>query len=115
MNKLRDESFSNILPIMAFIHTMSPSSSKSEQRVLAVKTYTNNFRSKLSKSALNHCMGIKMLALEINTFDPLPAINYWNNMSEETRPFYKNIIKSKMQILELPLVIASGDFLCYNC
>ena len=59
-------------------------------------------------------MAIKMLAPAIKTFNPLPAIHHWNNMSEGTRrPFYKDNIKSKLHTLELqtpqPQVTASGD------
>ena len=99
---------------MDLILTMSPSSSEAERafsqlKLILIKT---NLRRKLGQSALNHCMGIKMLASDIKEYDPHPAIHYWNSMSiRARRPYLKDHIKTKVQTLELQTqpITASGD------
>ena len=97
---------------MDIILTMSPSSSEAERGFSQLKLIKTNLRSKLGQSALNHCMGIKMLPPDIKEYDPHPAIHYWNNMSiRARRPYLKDHIKTKVQTLELqtPPITASGD------
>ena len=92
--------------------TMSPSSSEAERGFSQLKLIKTNLRSKLGQSALNHCMGIKMLAPDIKEHDPHPAIHYWNSMSiRARRPYLKDHIKTQVQTLELqtPPITASGD------
>ena len=101
-----------ILPIMDLILTMSPSSSEAERGFSQLKLIKTNLRSKLRQSALNHCMGIRMLAPDIKEYDPHPAIHYWNSMSIRARRTYlKDHIKTKVLTLELqtPPITASGD------
>ena len=96
---------------MDLILTMSPSSSETERGFSQLKLISK-LRSKLGQSALNHCIGIKMLAPDIKEYDPHPAIHYWNSMSiRARRPYYKDHIKTKVQTLELqtPPITASGD------
>ena len=89
---------------------MSPSSSEAERGFSQLKLIKTNLRSKLGQSALNHCMGIKMLSPNIKEYDPHPAIHYWNNMAiRSRRPFYKDHIKTKVHTLELQTITASGD------
>ena len=97
---------------MDLILTMSPSSSEAERGFSQLKLIKTNLRSKLGQSALNHCIGIKMLASDIKEYDPHPAIHYWNSMSiTARRPYLKDHIKTKVQTLELqtPPITASGD------
>ena len=97
---------------MDLILTMSPSSSEAERGFSQLKLIKTKLRSKLGQSALNHCMGIKMLAPDIKEYDPHPAIHYWNNMSNRARrPYLKDHIKTKMQTLELhcDVVVTSED------
>ena len=97
---------------MDLILTMSPSCSEAERVFSQLKLIKTNLRSKLGQSALNHCMGIKMLAPDIKEYDPHPAIHYWNNVSiRARRPYLKDHIKTKVQTLELqtPPITASGD------
>ena len=92
---------------MDLILTMSPSSSEAERGFSQLKLIKTNLRSKLGQSALNHCMGIKMLAPDIKEYDPHPAIHYWNSMSiRARRPYLKDHIKTKVQT---PPITASGD------
>ena len=97
---------------MDLILTMSPSSSEAERGFIQLKLIKTNLRSKLGQSALNHCMGIKMLAPDIKEYDLHPAIHYWSNMSiRARRPYLNDHNKNKVQTLELqtPPITASGD------
>ena len=67
---------------MDLILTMSPSSSEAEKVFSQLKLIKTNLRSKLGQSALNHCMGIKMLTPDIKEYDLHPAIHYWNNVNK---------------------------------
>ena len=88
---------------MDLVLTLSPSSSEAERGFSQLKLIKTKIRSKLGQTALNHCMGIKMLAPGIKEYDPLPAINYWNNSGVRSRrPFHKDNMQTK-SVLNLKL------------
>ena len=93
INKQRGEKFPNILNVMDLILSLSPSSSEAERGFSQLKLIKSNLRSRLGQSALNQCMAIKLLAPDIEAFDPLPAIYRWNSMGVRSRrPLFKDSV-----------------------
>ena len=68
---------------MDLILTLSPSSSEAERGFSQMVKTT--LRSKMNGKSLNETMGIKLMANSIKDFDPMPAINLWNESSLRSR------------------------------
>lgn len=83
---------------------MSPSSAEAERGFSQLKLVKTNIRSMLGQISLNNCLGIKLLGSDIQSFDPFPAIDYWNNSSVRSRrPVLKETGKNKSGV-QLALV-----------
>lgn len=99
VNQQYSQRFSNILGVIDLILTMSPSSAEAERGFSQLKLLKTNLRSKMNQQTLNHCLGIKLLAPNVKTFDPTEAIQRWNSSGVRSR---RPTLKDKHRTHEHP-------------
>lgn len=79
LNEMYKESYQNIFAVMDLIMSIPGSSSECERGFRQMKSVKTTFRSSLSEESLSHQMTIKLHSASIEEFDPMPAIQLWNN------------------------------------
>ena len=85
-----------ILKVMDLILTWPATSSEVERGFSQMKMIKTNIRSKLSTvNVNNNLITIKMMAVSIDEFDPIPIIQHWN-VAGVRRPQKENDVKMEI-------------------
>jgi hypothetical protein len=80
--------FANVMDLVDLLMTIPAHSADCERGFSRMKNIKTKLRNKLEPGSLTAIMRIQLHSLAIDEFDPMPAIELWNNSSyRERRPF----------------------------
>lgn len=75
----------NILALVDLVLTLPASSADAERGFNRLKITKSDWRSRLHDKHLSDLMMIMLESAEVKSFDPLPAIHYWNETPRRVR------------------------------
>ena len=95
----------SILVLVNIMMTLSPSTAKLERSFSAMKSIKTNLRTKMDQSTLQLLMRINDSSMDIDTFNPKPAINHWLSAAAKPRLIlHQQRSKSSKTLVPVPNV-----------